>query len=69
MIKWIGNYSAEKNKNQEVVSKENPHQDEWRKKRNSIFVLEINHNRMIYIDSLVPADVYNLFLNSHKIIK
>ena len=61
MIKWINNYSAEKSKNHDEHSNKSnkePSNDEWRKKRNSIFVSEISPNRNNFIENLIPSDVF-----------
>ena len=60
MIKWISNYSAEKTKMPTSPNhKDNSRPDEWRKKRNSVFVSEINdHNKISYLETLIPIEVF-----------
>lgn len=57
MMKWISNYSPNKIKSPELKEK---HPDEWRKKRNSVFVsdLTIINQRSSYLETLIPAEVY-----------
>lgn len=59
MIKWISNYSAEKSKVPQSPLNKDAQPDEWRKKRNSVFVADINgsRNKMVFIETLIPGNV------------
>lgn len=56
MMKWITNYSPSKVKSPEVHDKQ---ADEWRRKRNSIFVSDLSAtNRLSYFEAVIPAEVF-----------
>ena len=61
MIKWIANYGSENKKYEQRENKEKGSLDEWRKKRNSVFVSNFNKSNEINSSSL-PQEVFDFFL-------
>jgi len=67
MMKWISNYSAEKQKVPPNPGQKDLGQpDEWRKKRNSLFVSDMNHSKILYMETLIPANVKKIHDDSTK---
>lgn len=57
MIKWIANYGSENKKYEQRGDNQEKGLDEWRKKRNSVFVSNFNKSNELNPSSL-PQEVW-----------